>query len=566
MGISDIFHKEPVGWETRQHGIGYSSYAGTSMVKELQRRLDYYNGNQIIQNADELTTSYVTPAEWNARWSGYGWDDIRAMIPDAIQNVIVQPVSTPFVKLVIDALQVVYAMPAEERLIKKDGDKLEDESALLNEIYKQCDHDRMSDQLCKWTGLFHTSFQTVSYDKRRRKLIKRNLPPFAVYVDPAAEDPTDIQHPECFVAIAQLDRGETSKDNTKVVWQCWYGERFWYETDPGKEYQDPALTIEGTRPNPYKDEDGNPVKPIVATHFNQSDAIYSYGSDQLVLMNQRLDRDLTALSFTMEYQGFSVAVAKGTTVEEMEKQPWSQAAMVILEDPNASLEFIHPAVQMSEFFTAAMKKIRLFARLVGLDPDAVDPETMVQSGVSRAQARIALIEKREQEFPKWASYEREAYWLTSIVWNTYVSKKKLVLIPRFTSVLDDEKYDIQVLFGEITASTDPLADSLNNINRIKANLITRAMVIASERRIPIEDAERIADEIFETNSKEVKETVENGMDAVGNINPNDVRIGQSGNRPTSDKQKPSDTGGNMTNAGGNSPVDKRDNSGARTDN
>lgn len=562
MAITDLFHKDPVGWETRQHGIGYHSYIGSSMVKELKRRYDYYEGNQIIQEADELTSAYITPAEWNARWSGYGWDDIRAMLPDAISNVIVQPVSTPFVKLVIDALQVVYAMPAEERILKRGDEKLEKESSLLNEIYKQADHDRMSDQLCKWTGLFNTAFQTISFDKRKRRLIKRNLPPFAVYVDPAAEDPTDLQHPQCFVAIAQLDRGETSKDEDKIVWQCWYEDKFWYETDIGHEFQDPQLTKKGVRMNPYKDAEGNPVKPILVAHANPSEAIYSYGSDQLILMNQRLDRDLTALSFTMEYQGFAVPVAKGTTVDEMEKQPWSQAAMVILEDPTASLEFIHPAVQMSEFFTAAIKKIRLFARLVGLDPDTVDPETMVQSGVSRAQARIALIEKREQEFPKWASYEREAYWLTSIVWNTYVPQKPMLVIPRFTSVIDDEKYDIQVLFGEITPTTDPLADTLDNVNRIKANLATRAMVLANERRIPLADATRIADEIFEINAKEAKEIMENNMDAMGNINPNDTRIGQSGNRPRSENKPPSDTGENMTNASGNKPVttDARSNS------
>lgn len=559
---------DPTGWDTRKNGMGYTNYAGSTYTEEMRRRMDYYNGVQFVQDPEPPTQEYITPASWNARWSGYGWDDIRAMLPDAVDQIIIQPVLMPFTRLVIDAKQVVYTVPAEKRVIKKNGKPDEDTSKLLNIIYGQSNHDLLADQLCKWTGLFDTTFQVTAYDKRRRRIVRRNLPPYAVYVDPAEEDPADIQHPKCFVAIAQQNQGITHRGPEKTVWQCWYEDKYWYETDVGMEYKDAGLTNKGVNVNPYKDVHGNPVKPIVVTHSEESDSVYHTAADDLVFMNQRLDRDLTALSSVMEYQGFAIPVARGVTPEEVESQPWSHAALFLLPPGDADIQFIHPAIQISEFFTAAIKKARLFARTKGIDPELIDPETKVQSGVSRAQARISLIEAREALFPKWLPYERETYYITSIVWNTHNVGHRLVEIPRYNHPLDTDHFAVQMVFGELDPIVDPLADTLEKVQRLNANLSTRAEIIATERRLPLADATRVASDIKETNdgeklaSQELFGTHSAPSDPTRTVGKNndlvtntDIgRTGQSGNRPQKAGEQTSDTGGNTTASSGNTVV------------
>lgn len=565
--------RDPTGWDTRKEGIGYVNFAGSTYAEEMRRRMDYYNGVQFVQDPEPSTEAYITPKSWNSRWSGYGWDDINAMLPDAINQIIIQPVSMPFTRLVIDSKQVVYSVPAEKRVIKKNDEPDSETSDLLNVVYEQTRHDLLADQLCKWTGLFDTAFQITAYDKRKRRIVRRNLPPYAVYVDPAAEDPTDIQHPKCFVAIAQQSQGLTHKGPDKTVWQCWYEDKYWYETDVGMEYKDPGLTQKGVNLNPYKNEQGESVKPIVVTHAEESDDVYYQAADDLVFMNQRLDRDLTALSSVMEYQGFAIPVAKGVTPEEVESQPWSHAALFLLPPGDADMQFLHPAIQISEFFTAAIKKARLFARTKGIDPELVDPETKVQSGVSRAQARISLIEAREALFPKWLPYERETYYVTSIVWNTHNPRKKMVEIPRYNHPLDDDKFTVQLVFGELDPIVDPLADTLEKVQRLNANLSTRAEIIATERRLPLADAEKTAKEIKRINDAEKLETKElfgpkpgeesgdedptqtSGKGDDPTVTKSDVgRTGQSGNRPQKTGEHASDTGGSTTASSGNKVV------------
>ncbi|MEK9736243.1 MAG: hypothetical protein VW239_02850, partial [Candidatus Nanopelagicales bacterium] len=134
--------------------------------------------------------------------------------------------------------------------------------------------------------------------------------------------------PDCLVAIAQLDQGITvqSTKTDEIVWQVWHGDRFWYERVEGQAYTDAACTMEGTNPNPYRDARGRPVKPILVTHSGDTNAVYYTASDDLVIMNQRLDRLLTALSYTMEYQGFAIPVATGMDPEQAATQPWSPGA------------------------------------------------------------------------------------------------------------------------------------------------------------------------------------------------------------------------------------------------
>lgn len=541
---------EPTGQEVRKYAVTPAEYALGGYAREMRRRFEYYQGHQFVHEAQALDELPDTAA-WAASWSGSGWEDIKALLPDIYDKQYIHPVGIRFVTIIVDNKQIVYTVPPDKRMLVLDGKVDEQNSALLKRIYDAAGHDAMADQLCRWTGLFHTAFQYVGWDTKYRRIVKRNLKPYEVFVIPSPEAPTDLQHEDCFIAIAQSAPALTRVDAklNRVVWQCWWRDEYWYEEHPGHEYMDPMLTEPGRNPNPYRDEDGNTVKPILVTHESPSQNVYYHGPDNLVLQNQRLDRALTALAHTMEYQGFSVPVATGMDYEEAAKQGWSPGSLWVLPGVDADLSFKHPAAQVGEFYGAILKKARMFARLEGVDPEVVDPEVRIASGVSKAQSRRVLAEKREEQFPKWRPYERESYWLTSIVWNTFARANKLPEIARFEDIEDPSAgYQIEIEFGELDPIVDPLADILEKKNRLATGLNTRAEIIAAERRIPLVLAEKLADQIKTTNEADgISFSVDASM-------ASNQRIGQSGNRPRDEGRQPGRSGNTNTADSGNAPV------------
>lgn len=538
--------------ETRRNKWSYEQFVESSYSYEMRRRFDYYNGQQFVFDptiqVNEALGINITPAEWNAAMGGYGWADIRSMLPQVTEEQCIHPVGIPFVQTIIDNKQVVYTVPPETRTVSFGGKPDEETSKLLAEINHAANHDAISDQLCKWTGLFNTAFQFIGWDKRYRRIIKRNLLPWQVYVIPAAEDPSDIQHPDCLVAIAQQDKGLT--DNTKfgekTTWQVWWGDKFWYEQTPGYEFKDPNLTTRGTNQNPYRDKDRNPVKPVLVTHSDESDEIYYQSSDNLVLLNQRIDRDFTAVSYVAEFQGFAIFAVTGMEPAEIAAQPYTAGAAFALPT-GSSAQFLHPLSPVGEILNASIKKVRTFARMCGIDPEIVDPEVKATSGVSKSHGRRVLAERREEQFPKWLPYERESYFITSIVWN-YHQKigKKLELIPRYQEIGEDKPFALDIVFGELEPTVDPLAEIYTVLAKMKANLMTRAEFLQADRRISREAAMDLAEKIKEANEKD-------GI--VADFAPSSARIGQPGNRPQNQDRPKDKTGAGVTAFSGNQTID-----------
>lgn len=553
MTTGERLYQEQTGYAFRKDAVSYDEFLTSAYANEMKRRFDYYQGNQFMFDPSSLGVSEaganITPSEWNAAMSGYGWEDIRAMLPQVTEEQCISPVGIPFVTVVIDNKAVVYTVPSESRDVYFGTERDEKTTELLADIYEACAHDSISDQFCKWVNLFDTAFQFVGWDPRYKRIVKRNLKPYEVYVVPALEAPGDLQHPDCFVAVAQLAQGITDREQNQrsIVWQCWFQDRFWYETAPGFEFKDINLTERGTNPNPYRDVDGNVVKPILIMHSSpEANTVYFEGSDGLVLNNQRLDRDFTALSYAAEFQGFALFTVKGMDSAEIAAQPWAPGGAFAMP-VDAEADFKHPLSPVAEMLNAAVKKTRTFARMAGIDPEIVDPEVKTQSGVSKAHGRMVLSERREEQFPRWLPYERESYYVTACVWDYHAPANlpRLEPAPRFKAVGDPKPMHLEITFGELAPVVDPLAETYEILAKLKANLITREEVIASARRLSPEAAKKIAGEIKKTNEAD-------GI--VADFAPASARIGQSGNRP-SNLQRPSDkTGGNVSGFSGNTTV------------
>jgi hypothetical protein len=540
--------------EARKGQDSYTEWTTGQYAFEMRRRFEYYEVNQVVQDSTKLQgKSYITPKLWKSAHKGSGWDDIRAMLPDATENTIVKPMVVNFAQVVVNNTGIVYSVPPKKREVLKGTEVQEEETEITNDVYVSAEHDVKADQLCKWSRLFSTAFQQISYDEDNQRVVKTNLQPQDVYVVPDKSRTWDLQHPNCFVAIRQdLDWETKSKPDSHIIWQCWWGKYWWYETEECQPFMDLDMSVPGVNVNPYTDErTGRPIKPIIVVHDSITGHIHDPGSDALVQQNQVFDRGFTGVTHTQEFQGFAIPVFTGTDVEEVESNPYSAAAPVILRDPMAKLSFAHPAAPIGENQGAVIKGMRTAARLHQIDPELVDPETKVQSGTARAQGRIALAERRIIEFPKWVPFERESYWITGTIWNYHNPEgKKFMVIARFDSpnIPREEKFDLLVQFGELAPVTDPLADASTNKMNLDMNVITTADIVASQRQIPVERAQAIVDENRTKNKVERPTPLD--------MKPPD-RIGQSGNRPTNEDRPSDKTGGNTTSASGNVSFGKK---------
>jgi hypothetical protein len=246
-------------------------------------------------------------------------------------------------------------------------------------------------------------------------------------------------------------------------------------------------------------------------------------------------------------------VVTGVEPEEMEANPHSPGAPVILRDPQAQYRFANPNSRPSEFLSATRMAGRFVARLYAVDPELVDPDSKVQSGVSRAISRLSLIERRKAEFPKWVGYERETYWISAIVWNTFQTdaRDKMREIDRFVSArVSAPKESVVVEFAPLAPSVDAVSDALANRTNLDLNLTTREEILATAKDIDLEAAKVIAEQFKKTNEKD------RGMQLLKPSEEGIQRIGQMGNRPANlDKERGrSDHGPGETMAGGHNSI------------
>ena len=518
-------------WLTWQH----SAYCA-----EMERRLHYMNGAQITQNPNGIANTkaggYELVKIWNDSLAGPGWDDIRCMLPEASRNTPIKAVGVPLLQKMIRSLAVLYKAPVKSRKLKFQGSTDDMATRMLSEIYDSGRHHVAADRFCEWVYLFDTAFQFVQYDERRKTIRYKNLAPFDVFVSAAEEDPSDLQHPECLVAI-RMPQPQGSTD--PHVWQVWHRAEYWYERDgDGNKYK--TLLAEGgekgRNPNPYLSPNeesgysnvygrGDFIKPILGQHSVETDDIYYAGDDLKVNMNQRMDRMFTAIGSTMEWQGFAIPVFSAVDREEVADQPLTPMSPIALERDEASFSFERPAAPLGEMMSVMVKIGRMFARLADMDPEEVDPNSKVSSGVSRAQSRLSLQERRDGLIPMWRPYEREVAWLTSSVWNAHVDdERQLPFIERYKPPGVDA-WEVETVFGSTPAAADPLADAMTKKMLLELGVVSISELIAMDRGISVDSASQMHDEIVEYNEKFgfTQQKSKTFADL--------ARTGQSGNRP-----------------------------------
>lgn len=566
----------------------WQTWENTRYFSEMERRGVYYEGRQFEFDARE-------GGLWNARWWGPGWDDICNMLPEETSAIDVRPDSTNIVRPLVDSVSVVYSTPPQDRgIYSVDLTKVEEEvvdssqpqlslfngnlahsghrerlnkaSALYQTILDSTNFNALLGDFNKQVTLYNTAFQFYGWDESYNRLKVRNIPPHQLLVEqegPVA-DPGNIQDPNYKLIYLVAEH----EDYEKCIWSVWYQDRYWYEDSKGERYQDPSLTRKGTNQNPYLDERGETVKPFIVVHsVTNPTNIYYPGSDLLVLNSQTLDRQLTGLDRAVTNQSFALAVIRGADQDTLNSLVLSPSAIVSLPDPDADMKYLQPLAPIAETFNTIIKKLRTIGKSFARDPDILDPEQKVVSGVASAQRKQNQAELREDQFKIWQVFEREAYWLTSIVWNTHTRNSELPIIRRYQSPIDMEYIDIQVVFGDFEISSDPLAKALEQEKLISLNVLTAVDIIMKRDRVNKETAlaRYLSNMRF---NFENPTTPRNFTAYMAALNSNEgqessmfeeeedsQRLGQPGNRPEVEDKEPNRTGESTTASSGNKTID-----------
>tara|TARA_Y100001973_G_C5207560_1_gene342716 strand:- start:3843 stop:5525 length:1683 start_codon:yes stop_codon:yes gene_type:complete len=533
-------------WESRAEEAvrnslqSWLTWQQSAYCAEMERRLHYMNGAQIVQNPNNIANTRAGGHElvkiWNDSLSGPGWDDVRCMLPEASRNTAVKAVGVPLLQKMIRSLAVVYKAPVKSRKLKFQGSEDETATRILDEIYTSGRHHVAADRFCEWVYLFDTAFQFVQFDERRGTIRYKNLAPFDVFVRAADEDPSDLQHPECLVAIRMAQPQGTTDPH---IWQVWHRAEYWYQRDgDGNSYKtvlaeggekgrndNPYFTPDGTSSYQNKYGRGHFIKPILVQHSVETEEIYYAGDDLKVVMNQRMDRMFTAVGTTMEWQGFAIPVFSSVDREEIADQPLTPMSPIALERDESKFTFERPAAPLGEMMSVMVKIGRMFARLADMDPEEVDPNSKVTSGVSRAQSRIAIQERRDGLVPMWRPYEREVAWLTASIWNAHVDdERQLPNIERYKPPGIDA-WEVETVFGNIPVAADPLADAMTKKMLLELGIVSIPELISMDRGISIDAAKTMHEEIVAYNEKYgfAKEKAQTFADI--------ARVGQPGNRP-----------------------------------
>jgi len=517
---------------------------------EMIRRHEYYNGVQFVQDANVIRDmTVIDTATWNESWTGPGWDDIKAMLPQTILRCNIQPVSTRYTRSITNAVATVYAVNVRGRRVMRDGEYDPEGTKRVAGVYEAANHNATADTFCKYVRLFDCCFQFYWWNERRKRFQIINIPPYNVYVVQSPDDPMDIQHFDAKVSIVTPTPQFSGAEREQLRVQVWEGWHYWFEDIngvkiKGSERVNPYFVPDDNgkvapKGHPFEGEMGYPVKPIAAMQQEEGDTLFPWASDHLVQQNQRLDRDLTGISYTQERQGFASLVLSGLMPEDVQQLVISQGAPIMLGDSEASADYIHPVAPVGEAMSVAIKKARLAAKAEGVDPETVDPDSKVVSGVSRAQMRRDLMELRERQFKLWTTYERECYWLMSTIWNTHnEDHRQLPAIPRDKDPFGEDEWDVQTEFGDLEPVVDPLADTLTLKNLMEMNLTNGVEILMHRRRV----TKPVAEQIYAENKLR---NVDLNLQAV-------ERTGQSGNRPETDE--PDKPGGNISAAAGNVPT------------
>lgn len=146
-----------------------------------------------------------------------------------------------------------------------------------------------------------------------------------------------------------------------------------------------------------------------------TDDFWVPGGDDLVIVQEAINRALTDLLLTARFQGFGVPWVSGASSagEQFEIGPGSMLSL----GENDQIGFASPNAPIEEILGLISFLIKQVAVTNGLASASMSIETKPESGVSKVADRVELVEMRRDDVALWRTYEGRLFDLVRIVWN-----------------------------------------------------------------------------------------------------------------------------------------------------
>ena len=337
--------------------------------RDAAKRLDFYHDGQLEHLQEVLALKFAEPAK----------------LTHCFVNIV---------KKVVDLKARVYADEP-----KRSVDGTEADKALFAEIAEQAALSIKMKTASRYVKLCKTCLARPVW--RNGRLDLDILTPDILDVT-TGESPEDIQA----VLVTHYPDNGKSEEVTYALWTLETWQRLDYrgnQTDGG--------------PNPHG------VLPFVPLWDRApTDSFWIAGGEDLIVMQEAVNKALVDLLHTLEFQGFGLGWIRGAEGGGiLDTGPGK-----IIELPKeGELGIAAPQAPIDEVVGAIDRLMKWCAVSNGLPGSSMSVDPTDESGVSKIVGNVELEESRRDDIALWRMYERRVFATIRAVWNFHNSGRKL---------------------------------------------------------------------------------------------------------------------------------------------
>lgn len=499
MSFTDIFK---TGSPEAKLAIKQSEFLqNVDRRKEMQKRIDYYNGVQEKYLRNELTKQFEYPD--------------RLKLQEEFQNIT---------KMIIDELAVLYS-EEPHRAIEINGEKSEKDQEIYDEIVESGMLNIVMDTANKMTKLTKTILiRPVIRDVKNPEIMTFDIiTPNSFDVVKNLTDNTqadgilvgmqgqDVQKRDVLdvkwgsrtneVINSKEDSvGIDPFDADNTVFVFWTDESHFRFNAKGK-----VLKIENNdkNVNPY----GELPFVVLRDKYPINNFFIEGGSD-LPLINENINIKFTELNYLAKMQSFSVPVRTGAA-QDSSAFTLDPSMTVDLSTGSESdkaapdFKFVSPDAKMEDMISVINDKLEKLAVVYKLNPNSFVVSKTQTSGFSIQMQNFQLSRQVKADMPYYRAYEKQLYQKIKTIWNIHNPGRKL-----------SEDSELNINFREIQSPVSQEEKDAHNIVLYQNGITSRSRWLMEEDQDikSTKDAMKILDEINEERKKEDDSSQEHSSD------------------------------------------------------
>lgn len=384
MNCALLFHKREAMYQT-----------GFELTRAMYKRAMQETENRRKDEAGRML-DYYQDAQLD-----YILNDIRSRYPHPEQ---LYPVGLNVVKKVIRNLAMVYMKDAVRTLDGSEADK-----AILSEIETSAALPVKMKQANRLSKLLGTILLRPVW--RNGRMDMDVLTPDVLDVD-TGDTPEELR-------AVQVTHYDPVGDVNEVTFTLW--------TPDMVRRMDANGHLLAEEPNPYG------ILPFVPCWGQPvTDFFWQRGARDLIMIQDAINRLLTIIGYTIDFQGFSTCYVKGAgDLGENEFQAGPGCMVGLPSD--GEIGFVSPNAPIEQVLAAIDYLMKQAAVTNGLPASTMATETSDESGVARIVGNRELEEMRSDDIALFTEYERRLFDVFRVVWNVHnpgrqMSDKAVLLV------------------------------------------------------------------------------------------------------------------------------------------